>query len=189
MTTRFDREPEQLALFEGAPVPRGGDRPAGATFGQVDGKDVYRYDLRRIWGEPGFRVVNFIMLNPSTADATKNDPTITRCVDFARRWGFGGLTVTNLFALRSTDPKKLRKAADPVGPLNDEFLLRWALSADRVVCAWGAHLWALRRGKEVLARLRAAGVVPHLIGFPTKGGHPPHPLYLPGYARLQPMEP
>ena len=92
---------------------------SGATFSD-DG--VYRYRLWREW-DADLPSCLFIMLNPSTADATQDDPTIRRCIDYARRWGFGRLEVGNLFALRSTDPKALYAADDPVGPDNDDALM------------------------------------------------------------------
>lgn len=180
---------EQLTIFPGDKMPGSSDTGPGATFGEVEGRQIYRYDLRRVWGREPVEVVNFLMLNPSTANARIDDPTVRRCIGFAKGWGFGGLTVTNLFAYRGTDPRNLKRTSDPVGPLNDEFIMRWARAADLVVCAWGIHGMYRNRGPEVLAMLRAAGIVPHLIGYATKGGHPPHPLYLPAYGKPSPMEP
>src|SRR5581483_9586135 len=97
----------------------------------------YRYSLARFFGDGG--VVNFIMLNPSTADAETDDPTIRRCLGFAKAWGYGTLVVTNLFAYRATDPAELAKAGDPVGPDNDTRLWSEAQLSDLVVCAWGNH--------------------------------------------------
>jgi hypothetical protein len=108
----------------------------------------YRYRLWRRWSDGP--VVNFVMLNPSTADAEQDDPTVRRCVGFAKSWGAGGLVVTNLYALRSTDPKALWTADDPVGPENAFHLGSGALGADTVVCAWGAEGARNGRGNEVL---------------------------------------
>lgn len=143
---------------------------------------LYRYSLTRAWGEG---MVNFVMYNPSTADADLDDPTIRRCVDFARRWGYGGITVTNLFAYRATDPKEIGRLdlAFAFGPDNRIHLVREASACDAVVCAWGANP---TRGMadEILRTLKDRGIKPTALRI-TKGGHPAHPLYLP--ARLLPV--
>jgi hypothetical protein len=102
----------------------------------------HRYILSRTWNVQKRGCVNFIMLNPSTADDVFDDATIRRCVGFAKRWGFSGLVVTNLFAFRATDPKDLERmaAVDPVraiGEENDDTIQRCARHADAIVCAWG----------------------------------------------------
>lgn len=154
----------------------------------IDGPgECYRYWLTRRWGQSDDQIVNFVMMNPSVADASVDDPTIRRCIGFARSWGYGGLVVTNLFALRSTDPMELYHVDDPVGPLNDEYIARWAGGADLVVAAWGALGVMKGRSAEVLYDLRKRGIVPHAISM-TKGGHPGHPLYLPKILRPVPME-
>lgn len=133
---------------------------------------TYRYALERNWG--GYaKVVAFIMLNPSTADATKDDPTIRRCIGFAKAWGCTGLRVLNLFALRSTDPKALYSHPDPIGPENDDYLREWSADSQIVVAAWGVHGKLRGRGTKV------RGMVPGLqaLGV-TKDGHPKHPLYV-----------
>jgi hypothetical protein len=135
----------------------------------------WRYLLERDLGE-GEGTLNFVMLNPSTADAVRNDPTVTRCIGFARRWGFRRLLVTNLFALRSPVPRALRAAGDPVGPENDAYILRAARRADRVLCAWGTHGPLRNREAEVLALLRDVPL--EHLGL-TRSGQPRHPLYLP----------
>lgn len=133
----------------------------------------YRYCLTREW-LMGEGVVLFVMLNPSTADAEADDPTIRRCIGFAQRWGFRGLAVGNLFALRATDPQQLKRVADPIGPENDRHLIWMSNGADVTIAAWGT-LGAFRnRDQRVLGLLR--GTVEHL-GL-TKQGHPRHPLYL-----------
>ena len=138
----------------------------------------HRYTLTRTW-DPAGPVVNFLMLNPSTADAFALDPTNRRCVGFAQRWGFGALVTTNIFAFRSTDPKGLRGAPDPIGPDNDEVIIAAARSADLLVIAWGNHGSLHARGTEVLERLDHNAVTPHHLGR-TRRGHPSHPLYLAG---------
>lgn len=135
---------------------------------------VYRYSLTREWGtEGGF--VNFIMLNPSTADAQIDDPTIRRCIGFAKGWGFGGLIVTNLYAFRATDPKALDKAADPIGPFWVDSIINAAKDSRMIVFAWGNF------GAQAMPRLIPIiepflGRVCHL-GL-TKTKQPKHPLYL-----------
>lgn len=149
---------------------------------------TYRYELAR--GLSGGSLLNrattclFVMLNPSTASATEDDPTIRRCIGYAERWGHGRLVVANLFAFRSTDPKALAGDPEPVGPENDAAILRLAREASTVVCAWGAHGAYMGRGREVVRMLRGAGVEPLCLSQ-TKAGHPGHPLYLAG--KLDPV--
>jgi hypothetical protein len=141
----------------------------------------YRYRLWRSWGDLEKRVA-FVMLNPSTADESKDDPTIRKCVGFAKRWGFGALDVVNLFAWRSTDPDGLLDAADPVGPDNDKMVRAVFDGADRVVLAWGSHGAKIR--KMVHARVRSGS----LLSCSTTDDHgtlgycadlsPRHPLML-----------
>ena len=90
------------------------------------------------------------MLNPSTADAERDDPTIRRCIGFSRAWGFGGAEMVNLFALRSTDPGRLREAADPVGPGNVAHIADAARGATQVIAAWGAFPLAAEQGTELV---------------------------------------
>lgn len=154
---------------------------ASATF-SID--RTYRYELTRVWGEEGAsapRLVNFVMLNPSTADAFVLDPTNRRCVGFARDWGFDGFVTTNVFALRSTDPAGLRTVDDPVGSDNDTAIVRVATAADLVVAAWGVHATLGGREAAVVDLLAAAGVELHALRV-TKQGHPGHPLYVPAAA-------
>lgn len=138
----------------------------------------YRYTLWRIWGKQP--VCMFTMLNPSTADEVKNDPTVERCERRARMWGYGGLFVTNIFALRSTDPKALYDCDDPVGPDNDEAILTCAKKAGLVVCAWGSHGLLNGRG-EAVRRLLASHVDLHYLKLSVTTGQPGHPLYI-GYS-------
>ena len=143
---------------------------------------LYRYLLRVQWGDRGSELVQFVLLNPSTADERADDPTLRRCKAYARRWGFGGVVVTNLLAYRATDPSEL--AATPVyagdelcRPYTDNLHLVAAYGCRQVVCGWGT--WASRwpvRAERLLDLLgdRARGLAL------TKGGHPAHPLYLRG---------
>jgi Uncharacterized protein conserved in bacteria len=99
--------------------------------------EKYRYHLSRSWG--GGPTVVFIGLNPSTATENVNDPTVTRCIGYAKRWGFGGFIMLNAYALRSTDPKGLWTVDDPAGPECDEFLRGGISNASRIICCWGAN--------------------------------------------------
>lgn len=124
------------------------------------------------------RTALWVMLNPSTADEAGPDPTVRRCMGYSERWGYGWAEVVNLFALRSTNPRALYAAEDPIGPENDHHILEAAANADLVVCGWGNHGRHLGRGKWVLRRLRHV-CRPHFLRI-TKSGEPGHPLYLPG---------
>jgi hypothetical protein len=145
----------------------------------------YRYLLTRVWDEAGPRAL-FVMLNPSTATEVQNDPTVERCERRARALGFGSFRVTNIFAWRDTDPRRMRAAADPIGPDNDAAIrdsaTDWIRSpADRILCAWGTHGAHLGRGAAVSALLRRTQRPLYTLGL-TKDGHPTHPLYI-GYDR------
>jgi hypothetical protein len=145
----------------------------------------YRYGLIRRWSEAPALLV--VMLNPSTADAELDDPTIRRCLGFARRDGYGAIIVLNLYAYRATDPKALLTCDDPVGPKNDGYLFRhlWAAKLQQrpVLAAWGVH-GATGRVAEVLAL--APGVDWRCLGT-TKAGSPRHPLYVRGDQALVPF--
>jgi len=116
----------------------------------------------------------FIGLNPSTADEKTDDPTIRRCIGFASDWGYGGLCMTNLFALRATDPHVMMKHSEPVGFENDKYVLELSKQAGIVIAAWGTKGVFQHRDETVcamVANLKCLGL--------TKAGHPRHPLYLP----------
>ena len=137
----------------------------------------YRYLLTREWDDHSPPMV-FVMLNPSTADATQDDATITRCRLRAQRTGHGHLYVVNLFALRATDPHKLTKHPDPVGPVNDYWITDTCThTGATVVAAWGSHVMAVERGAAVLRMLGERGVRLHCLGL-TNSGAPRHPLYI-----------
>jgi hypothetical protein len=151
---------------------------------------TYRYTLSRAWGDPTNRVA-FCMLNPSTADASIDDPTIRRCIGFAKLWGAGALDVVNLFALRSTDPKALYKHHSPVQPrgtlINDEAIVAIAKAARFVVAAWGKHGSLLARAGHIETMLWVCRV--DLVCLGVNGdGSPKHPLYLPKDAPRAPFE-
>ena len=143
----------------------------------------YRYLLTREWVPAQGRVL-FVMLNPSTATEVQNDPTVERCERRARALGFGAFRVCNIFAYRATDPRVMRAAPDPVGPMNDTAIADSALWADQIICAWGTHGAHLDRGAQVEALLRATGQPLWHLGL-SKHGHPKHPLYI-GYS-VQPV--
>ena len=151
--------------------------PSGATFSECR---RYRHTLWRTTGDCQFgneRICCIIMLNPSTADQSTDDPTIRRCRGFARDWAYGRLAVINLFDFRATEPAELKKAEKPCSDQNDTVILTVAKASDLVVCAWGTHGEYLDRGSRVAKALRAAGVNLHLLA-PTKMQLPRHPLYL-----------
>ncbi len=150
-----------------------------ATF---DDSGAYRYTLGRRW-KPGGRRVCFCLLNPSTADERVLDPTLTRCLGYARRWGFHAMDVTNVFALRSTDPAGLRLVGDPIGTGNDAAIIRHAKRADLLVAGWGTHARLCGRHARVVELLREV-CEPMCLGV-TKHGFPKHPLYL--RADLEPV--
>jgi hypothetical protein len=150
-----------------------GDAPSTAVYSDCE---RYRYLLTRTWDTTGKRAL-FIMLNPSTATEVQNDPTVERCERRARTLGFGAFRVCNIFAWRDTDPKKMRAAADPVGPENDAAILDSTRWADRIVCAWGSHGAHLDRGAKMEALLRETGLPLYHLGL-TQAGQPKHPLYI-----------
>lgn len=137
---------------------------------------VYRYRLSRRWGEG--KPVCFVLLNPSTADETQDDPTIRRCIGYAKDWGIGALEIVNLFALRSTDPRALYRHLHPEGsPENDEHILQAAYESELVVVAWGSHGRLNGRSSVIAPALKR--VAPTFCLTTLKDGQPGHPLYLP----------
>lgn len=135
----------------------------------------YRYRLDRWWSDRPR--VAFIMLNPSVADETVNDPTITRLIGYSRAWNLGGFTVANLFAWRETYSGELRKVQEPVGPNNDDFVLSAVKSCCAVVVGWGTKGGRSDRDLHVMHLLQDNGIQP-LAFEVTKDGYPRHPLYL-----------
>ena len=150
-----------------------GDTTSVAVYSDCE---RYRYSLKRIWELEGPPIM-FLMLNPSTATEVQNDPTVERCERRARALGYGAVSVTNIFALRATDPTKLYEAEDPIGRNTDGFILGDAHASDCVVAAWGTHGAHLDRGPTVERLLRAAGHGLFHLGL-SKAGHPKHPLYI-----------
>lgn len=165
---------------------------AGAEFSE-DRK--YRTFLSRIW-DRSKPICIFGCLNPSIADREVNDPSVTRMIGYAKRWGFGGLYVVNVFSLVSTDPAGLKAVDDPVGPGNRNgwlyaisharnhniMVATEAIPASRhptFVCGWGIHGGYKDQDRVALGWLRAFSVVPRALKV-TAAGFPSHPLYLRG---------
>lgn len=137
----------------------------------------YRYSLWRDF-EEGEGTLAVCALNPSTADESANDPTVTRCIVRAKRMGFRRFEMLNLFAWRSTDPKQLLKVEDPIGPENDGWIVARASEAKMLICGWGVTSPLIpERAKAVRSLLRAAGVKSYALKL-TDSGQPWHPLYL-----------
>lgn len=157
------------------------DRPRWSAGARFSADRRYRYRLWRTWDATRPRVA-FCLLNPSAADDRRDDPTIRRCVRFARRWGYGGVVVVNLFALRATDPRALGRSADPVGPANDRAIRDAARRARLVVAGWGSRGALRRRADEATALLAGARVVTFGV---TRDGQPRHPLYVRRGARAR----
>ncbi|MCA1318393.1 DUF1643 domain-containing protein [Bacillus tianshenii] len=135
----------------------------------------YRYVLECKW-EENQKVVTFIMLNPSVADNRVCDPTLNRCVDYAKSWGFGGMNILNLFAFISPNPKDLLKVKDPIGEKNDEIIDRIISSSDEIVFAWGSD-YGHYHGRNMTIVEKLKEHKPKCI-FKSKKGHPRHPLFL-----------
>jgi hypothetical protein len=154
-------------------------------YAQISDCKRYRYLLTRTWND-NRDALPFVMLNPSTADAEIDDPTIRRCISFAEREGAGGIMVANLYAYRATDPTSLWAREDPYGPANDHALMQVASFAAAagipIVCAWGVHGG---RNNRPIVMMQQAGARLVCLGR-TKDGHPRHPLYVKG---TQPLEP
>lgn len=179
----------QLTLFRNA----SGRSPSGAEFSACGG---YRYRLWREWSAvSSSRFVGWVMLNPSFADAGAiDDPTIKRCINFSRSWGFDRLEVVNLYSLISSDPAALDSVSDPIGPRNGDALEYVGRYAELIVCAWGNHPMAKARAKHVATFLGGSlGKELWCLGL-TKDGGPTHPLArgkhrIPDDAKPQRFEP
>ncbi len=148
----------------------------------------YRYRLWRVW-DKNIVPCAFIGLNPSTADENLDDPTIRRCIGFAKSWGFGGICMLNIFAFRATDPKVMKAQSDPVGPENKSNLIEAArvisMNEGQVIAAWGTHGRHNSQGSKVRMWLKEAGVPLHYLKL-TSDGSPNHPLYLKSDLKPQP---
>lgn len=148
----------------------------------------YRYRLWRRWG--GGPMLMVIGLNPSTADEVKNDPTVTRCIGYAKAWGFSGLLMTNVFAYRATDPRSMKAVAEPCGPGNmvrlSDLAVDTVSTGGAVLAAWGDHGRHMGTGNALTARLHFAGIGVACLGL-TKFLQPKHPLYQKRDARPMPF--
>ena len=184
----------QLPEARGRAVLLFRNMPEGACFSPCR---TWRYTLWRRWSDKGSterfdhdvlfdetqqmpeenlrRMVAFIGLNPSTADEHRNDPTITRCINFAKAWGYDGMAMLNLFAFRATDPRDMKKMATPVGPLNDAAIEYSLKTFGKVVACWGNH--GKFKDRSDFIRRRASDHCIEKFGL-TKLGEPQHPLYL-----------
>lgn len=162
---------------------KAGDESSGAVFSPCH---AYRYILTR-YIQPAISApcvpVCFLMLNPSTADESKLDPTIRRCVRFAERWGGDRLIVVNMFAFRATDPAAMKRQTDPIGALNKAWVqhaVQTTLAQNGiVVAAWGGHGNHRDHDKTVRDWLREIDAKVHCLGYTEKGYQPRHPLFVP----------
>ena len=149
---------------------------------------LYRYLLRRAWDHDKPRAL-FIMLNPSTADATVDDATIRSCIRLCKSLGYGSFEVINLFGWRATDPAELEKAADPIGLDNEKISIGAIQRCDVAICAWGAHAMAEKRNaRRIVEVIRARKPAVYCLGK-TKHGHPKHPLYIKTGTQLEVYRP
>jgi len=186
MEFRKEQEPDEYSREAVASLRNQPDLPGCVTASYADllflreavfsADRRFRYLLTVVWDER-LPMVNFCMLNPSTADEQKNDPTVAKCITWAMKWGYGSLVVTNLFALRATDPRVMLAAADPGDDLANDAAIKLAAEASEiVVCAWGVN--GVHRGRaDNVCRMLA----PHtgkLHALKVTIGEPHHPLYL-----------
>ncbi|MER5511531.1 DUF1643 domain-containing protein [Streptomyces sp. NPDC002766] len=161
--------------------------PAGTAVLSPCG--TYRYRLDRVWDEQAPPLV-WVMLNPSRGDADEDDATLRRCTTFSKKAGYGGLTVVNLYALRSTDPTRLRTHADPKGPANIDAVADVVVGATGVVAAWGAlHPSQVPHAQMIVSLIEAGYGGPLSCLGLTGSGHPRHPLRLPDSTELAPYVP
>lgn len=155
-------------------------------FAELDGcgaelspDGVYRYTLTRQWGDGP--CVTWLMFNPSTADAAENDATIRKCIGFSKRWEYGRMVVVNLFAVRNRNPRAVARICDPIGPMNNWWMLQALRESRELVCAWGCghHFPKGCRRIEHVAALFADDqeIQPICLGV-GKDGNPKHPLIL-----------
>ena len=157
------------------------DFASGAEFSECR---AYRYVLWRRWAWEGYaNQVMFIGLNPSTADEREDDPTIRRCIGFARSWGYSGILMMNTYAFRATQPADMKAASDPIGPANDEAFGYRRSQVGLIVAAWGTHCSQERAGQVH----QALGFRPVMCLGTNKDGTPKHPLYLKASTKPQPF--
>ena len=135
---------------------------------------VYRYFLWTLW-DTTRPLVLWILLNPSIASLSQNDPTVSRCMQRSQILGFGEAIITNAFAYRSTDPKQLYQATNPIGPDNNYWLRTLSQQADQIICGWGSHGAYQDRDQAIQSLLKTQNL--YCLGQ-TQKGQPKHPLYL-----------
>lgn len=157
----------------------------------ISGDGRYRYWLTRRWNDD-LPVMGFVMLNPSLADDERDDRTLRRCVDFAKREQCGSVQLVNLYAFRTPHPEELRNTGDPVGPENDKAQARFLVEVQRVVVGWGSGLRHLPVWRDALGLFMRQASLLHFgplecLGC-TRDGSPRHPLYLPAHATIIPWE-
>ena len=145
----------------------------------------HRFQLWREWGMFNPRFVQFIGLNPSTANATEDDPTIRRCIGFAKQWGFGALCMTNLFTMVTPFPSELIRSGERCVPVKTWMLIQVGRRAGKIICCWGNFKAARFAETETKAALIDAGLLPFVLGL-NSSGSPKHPLYLPKTTMPQP---
>ncbi len=157
----------------------------GIEYGAIfDNKGSYRYSLWRKWSST-HPLIAFVLLNPSTADEQRDDPTIRRCLGFARAWNFGSMEVVNLFAYRATDYRELFKVTDPIGEENNRFIMQAFERCSKIVLGWGTRGRMLGRDLQVMSLLTGKNDI-YCLGL-TKDGQPRHPLYIKGNTSLVPF--
>lgn len=156
--------------------PAFGHTAYGATFSECR---RWRYTLWRRWSafSEDESLAVWLCLNPSTASEHKNDPTVTRCIEFSKSWGYTGMVMLNLFGYRATDPKEMKRYQEPVGDQNDAAIIEVSQYAKALICGWGNHGSHQDRDLRVLSKLRRAKVKPMCLVVTGKG-QPQHPLYV-----------
>lgn len=163
-----------------------------AKFALLSADRIFRYSLERVWETKKASLI-FVMLNPSTADADLDDPTIRRCMGFARGWGYGGIEVLNLYAFRSPNPQELAKFLrdnarkfSVLNTTNADYMaaaFRSRRRGAKIVCAWGSSIDTMQLGMAACHRAICYGLRPHCLGV-NADGQPKHPLYVPATAPL-----
>ncbi|MEH6667760.1 MAG: DUF1643 domain-containing protein [Psychrobacter sp.] len=146
--------------------------------------NLYRYNITRKWNLEGDNLVSFIGLNPSTADASKDDPTLLRCINFSKSLGFDGMILVNLFAYRSTSPKAMKEFINPIGEENDAYIIDAIMQTNKTILCWGNHGVHKSRDIEIHNLIRTYRELNFCFGK-TLSNQPRHPLYL---SRNTPLE-
>lgn len=173
MTARQAQSPQPALFSPPLRVP-----PGTAVF---SADRTHRYRLDRTLG-PGPAVL-WVMLNPSTADTSRNDPTVRRVLGFSRVWGFGRVAICNLHSLRATDPRALDGVVDYTSHLGDDYLRAARADAAQVVVGWGSL--GIRWPRRVAHVCSLLGPDLWCLGRTARGTQPRHPLYVAGHVPLQ----